>query len=179
MVKIYLIRNNVNDIVYIGQTSKSLENRLQHHFSNENYNTKFYNAIKEIGRDHFTIELIEEVSEEYANEREMFWLNYYSSFKEVYNTKFTIGKCGGDTLTNHPNIEEIRKKISTKALGGGNSQAKKVLAVDLIENTKIPYDSFSECQRDLSIDRHDIIGRRCKGIIKKPYNNRYLFEYID
>ena len=41
------------------------------------------------------------------------------------------------------------------------------------------YGSFSECQADLNIPRHDIIGRRCQGKIKKPYEDTWMFEYID
>ena len=40
------------------------------------------------------------------------------------------------------------------------------------------YNSFKECQDKNNIPRHDIISKRCRGINKKPYLNKYMFVYV-
>ena len=179
MITIYIVKNKINDCVYIGQTSKSLENRLNHHFSNiPSGKTKFVKAMKEIGKDNFYIEALEYVDENIADERELYWINYYKIISDVYNTKFSQGKCGGDTLSNHPNYEEISKKISKNISGKNNGNSKKVVARNMKYNFSIGFDSVSECQQFFNIPRHDIITRRCRKIIKKLWRDTYIFEYL-
>lgn len=96
----------------------------------------------------------------------------------MYNMKYSEGKCGGDTLSDHPNLAEIGVLISNKVKGSGNSQAIKVIAIEISTGKETMYDSFSECQEALNIPRHDIIGRRCRGIINKSYKG-YMFKYVD
>ena len=58
---IYKIVNDVNDKVYIGQTTSSLQTRYQQHLTEARKNTqrKLYIAMNEIGIDHFSIQEIE------------------------------------------------------------------------------------------------------------------------
>lgn len=109
----------------------------------------------------------------------MYWIRKYDAVNNGYNSNDNWGKIGGDTLTGHPNFEEISKKISVSKIGSKNPNAKRVRAVNVISEEFTIYNSFSECQLDLNIPRHDIISKRCRGIIKKPYNNIWMFEYID
>lgn len=179
MTSIYIVKNTVNNIVYVGQTKQTLENRLLHHFSNINSGkTYFYKAIKELGTDKFYIELLEEVDDNIANEKELEWILNIQKKYPLYNMKFSLGKCGGDTLSNHPNINEISKIISEKSMGGKNPNATKVCSVNINTNEKINFGSVSECQRFYNIPRHDIIIRRCSGKIQKPYKYNLMFEYL-
>jgi hypothetical protein len=179
LANIYLIENNKNSYKYIGQTGSTLEDRMKHHKSNvKTGKTDLYKAMREIGFENFSIKLIEFLDEpqHVVDNAELYWINYYSKKYPLYNMKYSEGKCGGDTLTGHPNFNEICSVISEKTSGGKNSQATKVMAIELSTGKEIVYDSFSECQKDLNIPRHDIIGRRCKGKITKPYNG-YMFKY--
>lgn len=91
MKTIYIIKNDINNFVYIGQTEQTLDNRLKHHFSNiKSGKTKFVKAMRTIGKTHFYIEEIEKVSDEKANERELYWIQYYSKITKIYNTKFSL-----------------------------------------------------------------------------------------
>ena len=178
MTSIYIIKNTINNIVYVGQTQQTLNQRLAHHFSNINSsNSYFYRSMKELGIDKFYIELLEVVNDEISDIKELEWIMKIKEKYPLYNTKFSLGKCGGDTLSNHPNIKEIGKIISEKVMGGNNSQATKVCSVDINTNNRINFGSVSECQRYYNIPRHDIITRRCSGKIKKPFNG-LLFEYL-
>lgn len=102
---IYKITNKVNAKTYIGKTSKSAEERLQRHFySSKNPNTYLHKAIKKHGREAFTIEIIEQTSENMLDEREKYWINILAP---EYN--MTVGGEGGDT-SNSPNYKEGMKR---------------------------------------------------------------------
>lgn len=56
--RIYIIENDVNDRVYIGQTVYTLAEHFYGHkyLANKHTNTKLYIAMNELGIDNFTIE---------------------------------------------------------------------------------------------------------------------------
>lgn len=91
---IYIIRNSINDKVYIGQTRLSLEERFMRHISdskrNEKWHRPLYNAIRKFGENKFYIELIEDCDSSLADAKEMYWIKQYNSNNENgYNA--TIG----------------------------------------------------------------------------------------
>lgn len=178
---IYKITNKLNNKCYIGQTSESLEKRIQRHFGyqfKEN-DTKFYRAIKKYGKENFYYEQIDEATcQKDLDDKEIYWINYFDSYKNGYNSKITPGKCGGDTLSNHKNLKEIKKKISNSKIGKLNPNASKIKCINLETNEIKIFDTIKECQLDMNINYHSIISKRCRHIIKKPYQNKYLFEYI-
>lgn len=87
--KVYIIRNSINDKVYIGQTITPLQIRWKNHLSNaknidnpDNQNMIIYNAMRKHGIDNFYIELLEEnIPREKLNEREAFWISKYNSVR--------------------------------------------------------------------------------------------------
>ena len=89
---IYVIRNCVNDKVYIGQTRLSLEERFNRHISDSKLECKqhrpLYLAFAKYGIDKFCIELIEDCDYSIADEREIYWIKQYNS-----------NKCGGYNAT--------------------------------------------------------------------------------
>lgn len=93
---IYKISNDINDLVYIGQTIKTVDYRFKEHIreskresQNQKKLTKFHQAIVELGADHFQVETIEECANDLLDKREIFWINYYNSFWCGYNS--TLG----------------------------------------------------------------------------------------
>ena len=62
--KIYKILNTIDDDVYVGSTCQPLSKRMAEHrgalSKKACSNFKLYNKMKEIGKEHFYIELIEE-----------------------------------------------------------------------------------------------------------------------
>ena len=95
MAIIYKISNDINDKVYIGQTTYSLEFRYKQHLREYEKKTqrKLYIAMNEIGIEHFKVEVIEKCNEQELDEREKYWIRYYNSQKEGDN--MTIGGNGG------------------------------------------------------------------------------------
>ena len=62
--KIYCIRNNINDEIYIGSTCQSLSQRMAQHRRNLKCGNlggmKLYNLMRDLGEENFYIELMEE-----------------------------------------------------------------------------------------------------------------------
>lgn len=116
MIGIYKITCNINNKVYIGQ-SVQIEQRFKNHIINYNnknlkdYNTKFYRALRKYGIENFNFEIIEKLgSTDLLDEREIYWISFYDSFKNGYNS--TSG--GGNVTDNcelHPNAKSSNEKI--------------------------------------------------------------------
>ena len=93
--RIYIIKNTVNDKVYIGQTIKPVTDRFYAHklCAKETAKTKFYKAMYEIGVDNFYIETIIECdvtpSELTILERDT--IIEYDSINKGYNTILPVG----------------------------------------------------------------------------------------
>ena len=102
------------------------------YLSREN-DTKFYRAVRKYGRENFQIEQIDSAStQEELDDKEVYWIKYYNSVESGYNSHCNKGKCGGNTLAQHPNLENIKKKISKSKIGGKNPRAKRVKAINIL-----------------------------------------------
>ena len=86
---IYKATSKTTNKVYIGQTTTTLQNRINHHkTASEVKNYHFYNAIKKYGFDDFEWEVLEDDIHDInlLNEREKYWINYYNSYEDGYNS---------------------------------------------------------------------------------------------
>lgn len=78
---IYKFTNRVNNKVYIGQTTQSLEQRVNRHLQQLNDETYFHRALKKYGINNFNIEIIEQnIPLNELDNREIFWIKYYDSY---------------------------------------------------------------------------------------------------
>lgn len=90
---IYKITNKLNNKCYIGQTIKKPEKRFQQH--KNNYNKSYfsqlvlYKAFNKYGIENFDFEVIEEVDNSLLNDKEKYWIEYYDSYFNGYNS--TLG----------------------------------------------------------------------------------------
>lgn len=82
---IYKIINDINDKVYVGETTRSLEDRFSEHCFDKRSTSKIHKAIQELGWQHFKIVEIEKVPLSQIFERETYWVQYYNSYKNGYN----------------------------------------------------------------------------------------------
>lgn len=87
-VGIYKITNQDNGKVYIGQ-STDLKIRISDHIKSgigiDSKNLPLYNDMRGGDLTNFTFEIVEFCSREELNEKEKFWINYYSSNVYGYN----------------------------------------------------------------------------------------------
>lgn len=93
---IYKIYNDVNDKVYIGQTSCYVEKRWDEHLKrakwSEKYHQSIHKAIRKYGVEHFNIECIDILYGEtkqqlnlLLDEQEVYWIDFYNSYLKGYN----------------------------------------------------------------------------------------------
>ena len=94
---IYVIKNDINNKLYVGKTITTLSNRWLHHkdaYLREDWH--LYRAMRKYGIEHFWIEEIEFCSDNDIDEREKYWINKLDSYNNGYN--MTIGGEGRVTL---------------------------------------------------------------------------------
>lgn len=91
--RIYIIRNTVNDKVYIGQTHVSIKLRFQNHLSAARRGLDYVigKAIRKYGEDKFYVELLEECLVEELNEREIYWISFFNSTNNSFGYNMSIG----------------------------------------------------------------------------------------
>jgi hypothetical protein len=107
---IYLTRNLINNKIYIGLSAKRKED-------NPNYfgsGSLIRAAISKYGKDNFIKEILEDNVEtlELLQEKEIYWIKYYRSTSRDVGYNIAVGGTGGDTLSNHPDLENIKKRLS-------------------------------------------------------------------
>lgn len=122
---IYKIINSNNNKVYIGQTTKTIQERFKEHLRNSTEKSKntlhLYLAMNKYGKETFSVELLDTAdNQEDLNEKECYWINYYNSIHEGYNMMQ-----GGTTenpmtsaIVKQKHLQkmqstEVRQKIST------------------------------------------------------------------
>jgi group I intron endonuclease len=108
--KIYVIRNHINALVYVGSTTQALSKRMAYHRSDYKRKTtsKFYQACNEIGIDEFHIELLEDCpceSREQLLRREGYYIREYDSYNNGYN-----GRIEGQTKKEYRQANKEARK---------------------------------------------------------------------
>lgn len=91
--RIYIIRNTVNDKVYVGQTHMSIRLRFQNHLSAARRGLDYVigKAIRKYGEDKFYVELLEECLVEELNEREQYWISFFNSIDNKFGYNMSVG----------------------------------------------------------------------------------------
>lgn len=106
---IYKHTNKINNLSYIGKTSKTIDERFYGHISKAKQGSdyKFHKAIIEFGEDNFYSEILEECDELDANKREKFWIKFYDTFNNGYNMNN-----GGSGWSNIESYEKFKLSIN-------------------------------------------------------------------
>ena len=112
---IYKITNTINDKSYIGQTIQNVKERFYQHCatkcSKAVSNMAIHRAIKKYGKSNFTVEVIEEIDSANLNDRERYWIKYYNSYNNGYNS--TKGGQDGCKSFKDLDVESIIKEYNT------------------------------------------------------------------
>lgn len=110
---------------YIGKSMEYRYSYRQKQHRDDVSNSHFAKAKRKYGFDNFELTVLETgIPKEYLSEREIYWITYYDSFKNGYNS--TSGGEGGDTYSKRTDqqMEETRRKISVSNRGKNNGIAK-------------------------------------------------------
>ena len=146
---IYIVINDINHKVYIGQTSTSLKQRwCEHTHTDINNGTHFHNALLKYGVDKFHLYLLEECTIDKLNEREIYYISIFNSYKDGYNMT-----PGGAGVPGYKHTDEDKIKMA---------QASKQF-----------WSSLSDKDRQLFIQQR---AAKLKGVPKSPEHRLALSE---
>ncbi len=117
---IYKITNLINNKIYIGQTTKKIEQRLNKHVSEAKCeiegtrpNNYFHNALNKYGVENFKIEIIEEVrTRQELNFKEDYWIKYYNATDKYIGYNLMTGGISGKKSIDTLNKISIKKKFN-------------------------------------------------------------------
>lgn len=138
---IYIIKNDINDKVYIGQ-SKNPAKRWLNHLYNAKYEykigkikQKLHEDMAILGYEHFHYEILESQIENF-DERERYWIKYYNSvdpngynvsrggqgdnpnldsYNAIFKTEEELNKCIEEISSSKKTFENIAKKYGCSA----------------------------------------------------------------
>jgi len=108
-MEIYQILNTINHKSYIGK-SRNRHNRYKKHLKEVEKRTNrcLYDAMNHYGKDNFVLVLLEDLGEcsnEYANERERYWISTLNT-KMPSGYNMTDGGDGGNTISGYSDEEK-------------------------------------------------------------------------
>ena len=185
MYYIYKITCKINNKIYIGKSTTTIESRWASHIRDSYYllqngkyklNTHLARAIRLYGPNNFVLEEIDN-TEDYQelSQKEKYWIAHYNAITEGFNE--TSGGDGGNTYINktQEELKLIREKIKQSKLGGNNPNSQRVKCKNIVTNEEYFFNSLSECQIFLQETNHQFISRRINGSTKTPWKNTWIF----
>lgn len=111
---IYRVTNQLDGMIYVGQTVRTIEERFRGHIKADSYLGR---AIRKYGAENFTIEVIEECdTREQLNEREIFWI---ATLNCKVPNGYNLTDGGEGTVGCYPS-DETRAKLSVATSGENN-----------------------------------------------------------
>ena len=116
---IYKIENQVNQKVYIGQSTNIATRWRRHRSEANNLNNSYplYRAMRKYGLENFSFEIIEECSREDLDSRERYWIKKFDSYYNGYN-QTSGGQNGGASISlQSSDVLEIIELLKTTTLG--------------------------------------------------------------
>ena len=112
MAYIYKITNSINGKIYIGKTVKTIEERFKEHCKDykrrKMEHRPLYSAMNKYGVENFSVEEVDHCEESEAEEREIYWISRYGSFRNGYNA--TLGGDGKPYIDRDPVIKTYKEE---------------------------------------------------------------------
>lgn len=180
---IYKITNKIDGKIYIGQTTKTPQQRFLMHVSSarSGLNTRFAEAIRTYGPDAFTVEILEITKKSSLDTREIHWISKLKSYEPDIGYNRTNGGSGGNTYVfkSDKEMEEIRDKIRKSKIGELNPNHTAVKCYNIITEDEFHFSTVEDCARFFNRNNHNFITARCQGRIKFMYDGVWMFAYED
>lgn len=156
---IYKITNKITGQAYVGQSHEPFNRWSVHCHSND---SPIQKAIHELGITNFTFEILEVCSEQEANDRETFWIQFYHCYGNGYNTNRGEGiKNEEITIMNPPKQVKINR---------GKNKISAVEALDPETGEVLHYfKSIAEAQKFCNCGNSGNISAVCRGRGRTAY----------
>lgn len=153
---------------YIGQTLYEERRKRDHLNQSYIFDRKFYRAVKKYGWNNFIYGIIETVDDKQLDDREMYFIDFYDTYKNGYNMTIGGGGRRGYNLS-----EETKQKIS-------NSNKGKKFSEKHIENLRkshLGYVMPEEQKRKISeSNKGRILTEETKQKISSKHKGKKLSE---
>lgn len=178
--EIYIIKNDINDKVYVGQTTQGSEVRFKQHLKllKVNSNQLIHKAIKKYGKEHFYYEILEkDILIENLDEREEYWIKYYDSVNYGYNLSWG-GKQSRCKLKYKDLLIENKNEIINKYIN--NNVSLRTLEKEFC----IPHSYISKFlkENNITVNKRNKTTTNLtlneKELIANMYENNFNTKYI-
>lgn len=134
MAYIYCIKNNINGKCYVGKTLKSPNERFSEHlydaYKPTEENRPLYRAIKKYGKNNFSLQTLEECTDELASEREIWYIKKLKTYAHGYNA--TIGGDGKQLFDHNVIKAQLEAGLSQKLITELNG-----CSIDLVRQIRL------------------------------------------
>lgn len=159
---IYIIQNNANRKIYVGQ-SVDCAGRWNFHKSqlrnNSHHNEYLQRSFNKFGEENFSHRIVEECPAERLDEREIYWINYYRSYINDYGYNAELGGNRNKTFS-----DATKAKMSNSAKEWMKSNKR---------NTKL---LRGWCGRKHSDETREKLSQLKKGAVFSDEHKRKLSE---
>ena len=178
--EIYIIKNDINNKVYIGQTTQGSEIRFKQHLKLLKTNSKqlIHKTIKKYGKEHFYFEVLEkDISVENLDEREEYWIKYFDSVNFGYNLCWG-GKQSRKISKFKDMLMEFKEEIIDRYINDN------VSIRELEREFGIPHSNISKFLKENNIDvckrnkETPNLTEEEKLLIADMYKNNFDTKYI-
>lgn len=166
---VYKIQHRESGKIYVGKTSRTLDERMNEHTKKSRATSNSYidRAISKYGIDAFDVDVIEECdSEEKLNEREIYWIAFYNCKKpNGYNLtnggEGTVGRIVSEETRENLSQSHKGKKLSLKTRALMSTSNKNKRAVICLE-TKEKFESIVAAAKHYGITAKAIGSALCR-----------------
>jgi hypothetical protein len=180
-MRIYNITNLKTGELYIGATSKTLDERFESHIMDSRRSRckdrPLYHAINKYGIENFSIDLIEQVSSEVSETREKYWIKLLNTSKNGYN--HALGGKGRPEYEHDDVLYLYKQKIS-------NVEIARILGCcidtvrDILKKYNIKSNNFDYCEAyGIPISQYSKDGKLLRVFKSSGEASRYLSENKD
>lgn len=189
---IYLITNMVNGKQYVGQTTRSLQQRWREHCCNSSQCTYLHNAIAKYGKENFKVEQIDiAIDQEELDYKESQYIKFYNTLAPNGYNLDTGGK-GGRQFSkvicykiseNHADVSGennpmFGKKRPEVGLRNKLTKGKAVNQYTIDGIFVAQYPTLREAERATGIDNSWISGC-CRGKYGYKTAGGYVWKYAN
>jgi len=169
MITIYKITSPTGKI-YIGQTKDYRKRMNSYRILNCKTQFRLHNSLKKYGFANHKCEIVEEIDNILADEREQYWITYFKCYWKDDNKGLNLNRGG-----NRPkHTQETKKKLSKIFFGSNHIKSKKIFQYNLNGEFVKEWSCIKDIERNLNIPS-TLISNAAKN---SGFSKGYFWSYI-